>query len=82
MNEDGLVFSRLMTQLEAEQWIQNMEDHLRNNIVERKDMVQYALQYFAKSAATWCKMHQAIQGWNGAKTWEEFKLTLLRSHFI
>jgi hypothetical protein len=43
MNEDGLVFSRPMTQLEAELWIQNMENHFRNNVVERKDEVQYAL---------------------------------------
>ena len=79
MNEDGLKFSRPKTQLETEQWIRNMENHLRINLVERKDEVPYALQYFEGSATTWWKMHQAIQGWNGAKTWEEFKTTLLRS---
>ena len=79
MNEDGLKFSGPKTQLETEQWIRNMENHLRINLVERKDEVPYALQYFEGTAATWWKMHQAIQGWNGAKTWEEFKTTLLRS---
>ena len=82
MHEDGLVFSGPMTQPEAELWIQNMENHLGNNLVARKYEVQYALQYFTESAATWWKMHQAIQGCNGAKTWEEFKKTLLRSRLI
>ena len=59
-----------------------MEIHFRSNLVARKYEVQYALQYFTKSAATWWKMHQAIQGCNGAKTWEQFKMTLLRSRLI
>jgi hypothetical protein len=82
MKEDGLVFSRPMTQPEAELWIQNMEDHFGKNLITRKYEVQYAPQYFTESAATWWKMHQAIQGCNGAKTWEEFKKTLLRSRLI
>jgi hypothetical protein len=82
MNEDGLVFSGPMTQPKAELWIQNKENHFGNNLVARKYEVQYALQYFTKSAATWWKMHQAIQGCSGGKTWEEFKKTLLRSHLI
>ena len=80
--EDGLVFSGPMTQPEVELWIQNMEDHFRNNLIGSKYEVQYALRYFTKSAATWWKMHQAIQGCNGARTWEEFKKTLLRSRLI
>src|SRR3954469_17519593 len=59
-----------------------MEDHFEKKMIARKYEVQYALQYFTKSAATWWKMHQAIQGCNGAKTWEEFKKTLLRSRLI
>ena len=45
---DELIFSGAMTQLETEQWIQNMEDHMKENSVGRKDKVQYALQYFEK----------------------------------
>ena len=82
MNEDGLAFSEPITQLEAELWIQNMENHLRSNLVARKYEVQYALRYFIGSAATWWKMHHAIQGCNGARTWEEFKKTLFRSRLI
>ena len=79
MNEVGLVFSGPKTQPEAELWIQNMENHFGSNLVSRKNEVSYALQYFEGSAATWWNMHQAIQGFNGARTWEEFKKTLLRS---
>ena len=68
--------------MEAELWIQNMENHFGRNLVARKYEVQYTLQYFTKSVATWWKMHQAIQGCNGAKIWEEFKMTLLRSRLI
>ena len=82
LKEDGLVFSGPMTQLEAKLWIQNMENHFGSNLVARKNEVSHALQYFEGSAATCWKMHQAIQGSNGAKTWEEFKRTLLRSRLI
>jgi hypothetical protein len=82
MKEDGLVFSGPMTQLEVEQWIQNMEDHMKKYSVGSAYMVPYSLRYFTQGALTWWKMHQAIQGWNGAKTWEEFKMTLLRSRLV
>ena len=71
-----------MTQLEMDKWIQNMEDHMRNNTIAGRDMAQHVLQYFEKSAATWLSMYQAINGWQGATTWEEFKLTLLRSRLV
>ena len=82
MNEVGLIFSGPKTQPEAELWIQNMENHFGSNLVSRKNEVSYALQYFEGSAATWWQIHQAIQGWNGARTWEEFKKTLTRSRLI
>ena len=50
MNEDGLVFSGSITQLEVELSIQNMENHFGSNFVARKYEVQYALQYFTKCA--------------------------------
>src|SRR6187399_92373 len=82
MTKDRLEVSGTMTQPKAELWIQNMEDHFRKNLVARNHEVQYALQYFTNSAATWWKMHQGIQGCNRAENWEEFKKTLLRSHLI
>ncbi|KAE8796223.1 hypothetical protein D1007_28734 [Hordeum vulgare] len=71
-----------MTQLEAEIWIQNMENHFGSNLISRKYEVEHALQYFTQSAAIWWKMHHAIQGFSGAESWEEFKKTLLRSRLI
>ncbi|KAE8766244.1 hypothetical protein D1007_62686 [Hordeum vulgare] len=80
--EAGLVVSEPMTQLEAEIWIQNMENHFGSNLISRKYEVEHALQYFTQSAAIWWKMHHAIQGFSGAETWDEFKKTLLRSRLI
>ena len=80
--EEGLVFFGPMTQPKAELWIKNMEDHFGKNLIARKYEVQYALRYFTKSSTTWWKTHQAIQGCNGARTWEEFKKTLLSSRLI
>ncbi|KAE8820399.1 hypothetical protein D1007_01542 [Hordeum vulgare] len=71
-----------MTQLEAEIWIQNMENHFGSNLISRKYEVEHALQYFTQSAAISWKMHHAIQGFSGAKTWDEFKKILLRSRLI
>ncbi|KAE8772989.1 hypothetical protein D1007_54895 [Hordeum vulgare] len=71
-----------MTQMEAEIWIQNMENHFGSNLISRKYEVEHALQYFTQSAAIWWKMHHAIQGFSGAETWDEFKNTLLRSRLI
>ncbi|KAE8820005.1 hypothetical protein D1007_01971 [Hordeum vulgare] len=80
--EAGLVVSGPMTQLEADIWIQNMENHFGRNLISRKYEVEHALQHFTQSAAIWWKMHHAIQGFSGAETWDEFKKTLLRSHLI
>ncbi|KAE8777424.1 hypothetical protein D1007_49785 [Hordeum vulgare] len=80
--EAGLVVSGPMTQLEAEIWIQNMENHFGSNLISRKYEVEHALRYFTQSAAIWWKMHHAIQGFSGAETWDEFKKTLLRSRLI
>ncbi|KAE8805044.1 hypothetical protein D1007_19067 [Hordeum vulgare] len=71
-----------MTQLEADIWIQNMENHFGSNLISRKYEVEHALLYFTQSAAIWWKMHHAIQGFSGVETWDEFKNTLLRSRLI
>ena len=52
MSEEGLIFSGVLTQQEAELWIKNMDNYLREKLIARKYEVQYALQYFTKSAAT------------------------------
>ena len=54
--DDELTFPGPISQLETERWIQNMEDHMRNNTIAGKDMSQHALQYFERGAATWWRM--------------------------
>ncbi|KAE8768075.1 hypothetical protein D1007_60487 [Hordeum vulgare] len=71
-----------MTQLEADIWIQNMENHFGSNLISSRYEVEHALQYFTQSTAIWWKMHHAIQGFSGAESWDEFKNTLLRSRLI
>ncbi|KAE8792658.1 hypothetical protein D1007_32770 [Hordeum vulgare] len=71
-----------MTQLEADIWIQNMENHFGSNFISGKYEVEHALQYCTQSAAIWWKMHHAIQGFSRAETWDEFNKTLLRSRLI
>ena len=76
MNEGGLVFSGPMSQLETNRWIQNMEDHMKNNPIVGNDMTQHALQCFEGGAATWWRIYQTMNGWQGVTTWRELKLTL------
>ena len=82
MNGDELGFSGPMSQLETDRWIQNMEDHMENNPIVGKDMTRHALQCFERGAATWWRMYQTINGWQGVTTWKEFKLTLPKSRFV
>ena len=77
-----VVFSGPMSQLETDQWIQNMEDHMKNNPIAGKDMTQHALRCFVRVDATWWRMYQTINGWQGVTVWEEFKLTLLKSRLV
>ena len=78
----SLYFPGLLSQLEMDRWILNMEDHMKNNPVVEKDMTQHALQCFVRVAATWWRMYQTINGCQRVTTWEEFKLTLQRSRFV
>ena len=76
MNGDELILSGPKSQLGTDRWIQNMEDHMKNNPIVRKDMTRHALQCCERGAATWWRMYQTINGWQGVTTWKEFKLTL------
>ena len=78
MNGDELIFSGPMSRLETDRWIQNMEDYPK----ARKDITQHALQCFVRVAATWLRVYQTINGWQRVTTWEEFKLTLLKSWLV
>ena len=55
---------------------------MKNNPIVGKDMTQHALQCFERGAATWWRMYQTINGWQGVTTWKEFKLTLPKSRLV
>ena len=71
-----------MSQLETDRWIRNMEDHMEDNPIVGNDMTQHALQCFERGAATWWRIYQTMNGWQGVTTWRELKLTLQRSHLV
>ncbi|KAE8769653.1 hypothetical protein D1007_58732 [Hordeum vulgare] len=53
-----------MTQLEAEIWIQNMENHFGSNLVSRKHEVEHALQYFTQGTTHYpahCHIYHKVQ---------------------
>ena len=60
MKEYGVVFPRSMTQPEVAQWIQNMEDRMKEHRIEGEYMVPYTLRRITQGAITWREIHQAI----------------------
>ncbi|KAE8812439.1 hypothetical protein D1007_10582 [Hordeum vulgare] len=56
--EAGLVVSGPMTQLEAEIWIQNMENDFGSNLISSKYEVEHALQYFTQAQ---CHIYPKVQ---------------------
>src|SRR3954464_11563265 len=80
--EVGLAFSAAMSRLKVEQWIRSMEEHVKINKVGSEDMVPYAVKYFVEEAATWWRMHQAIDESRRKITWKEFTEILLGSCLI
>ena len=78
----GLTFSGAMSRLKVEQWIRSMEEHMEHNKVGSEDMVHYAINYLVEEAATWWRMHQAIDESRRKITWKEFTRILLGSRLV
>src|SRR4051812_2405666 len=78
----GLAFSGAMSILKVEQWIRNMEEHMKINKVGSEDMVPYAVKYCVEEAATLWRMHQAIDKSQRKITWKEFTKILLGSRLV
>src|SRR3954471_20872738 len=73
----GLAFSGAMSRLKVERWIHNMEEHMELNKVGSEDMVHCAVKYLVEVAATWWRMHQAIEESRRKTSWKEFTRILL-----
>src|ERR1041384_5302100 len=80
--EVGLAFSGAMSRLKVEQWICRMEEHMKTNKVGSEDMAPYAVKYLVEEAATWWRIHQAIDESRRKITWKEFTRILLGSRLI
>ena len=55
---------------------------MKINKVGSEDMVPYAVKYLVEEAATWWRMHQAIDGSRRKITWKEFTRILLGSRLV
>src|SRR3954463_11819457 len=80
--EVRLAFSGAMSRLKVEQWIHRMEEHMKIKIFGSEDMVPYVFKYFVEEAATWWRMHQAIDESRRKITWKEFTKILLGSRLV
>src|SRR3954468_16854306 len=80
--EVGLAFSGAMLRLKVEQWIRSMEEHVKINKVGSEDMAPYVVKYLVEEAATWWRMHQAIDESRRKITWKEFTRILLGSRLV
>src|ERR1041384_2399169 len=80
--EVGLASSGAMSRLKVEQWIHSMEENMKINKVGSEDMVPYAVKYLVEEAATWWRMHQAIDESRRKITWKEFTKILLESRLV
>src|SRR3954464_14144974 len=78
----GISFSGAMSRLKVEQRIRRMEEHMKINKVGGEDMVPYVVKYFVEEAATWWRMHQAIEESRRKITWKEFIKILLGSRLV
>src|ERR1041384_1724163 len=81
-NEVGLAFSGTMSRLKVQQLIRRMEEYMKINKVGSEDMVPYAVKYFVEEAATWWRMHQAIDESRRKIAWKEFTKILLGSRLV
>src|ERR1041385_6710312 len=80
--EVGLTFSEAMTRLKVAQWIHSIEDHMKTNKAGSEDTVPHAFKYLVEEAATWWRMHQAIDESRRKITWKEFTRNLSGSRLV
>src|SRR3954447_8270949 len=59
-----------------------MEEHMKINKVGSEQMVPYAIKYLVEEAATWWRMHQAIDESQRMISWKEFTKILLGSRLV
>src|SRR3954471_22235089 len=78
-NTNPPIFSKSEEPLNADDWLQTMENNLEVTGVEANEKVLFATQYLAGDARAWWN---SIHTMNGGQmmTWDEFKLKFSRTH--
>ena len=73
------MFTRSEEPLDADDWLQTIENNLEVAGVEENEKVLYATHYLSRDARAWWK---SVRNMNGRQlmTWEEFKLKFSKSH--
>src|SRR4051812_10734761 len=78
-NTNPPVFSKTEEPLDADDWLQSMENNLEVAGVEAAEKVLFATHYLAGPARAWWNSAHATNG-GQMMTWEEFKLKFSRYH--
>ena len=73
------MFSKTDEPLDADDWLQTMENNLEVAGVEPAEMVLYATHYLSGPARAWWNSARAMHG-EQMMTWAEFKTRFSRAH--
>src|SRR3954469_2570796 len=73
------MFSKTEEPLDADYWLQSMENNLEVAGVEAAEKVLFATHYLAGPARAWWNSARAMNG-GQMVTWEDFKLKFSRYH--
>ena len=78
-NTNPPMFTRSEEPLDADDWLQTIENNLEVARVEENEKVLYASHYLSGEARAWWN---SVRNMNGGQlmTWEEFKLKFSKSH--
>ena len=78
-NTNPPMFSKTEEPLDADDWLQSMENNLEVAGVEAAEKVLFATHYLSGPARAWWNSARAMNG-RQMMTWEEFKLKFSRYH--
>src|SRR3954465_10106423 len=78
-NTNPPIFSKFEEPLDADDWLQTMENNLEVAGVEANEKVLFATHYLAGDARAWWNIVRAMNG-GQMMTWEEFKVKFNRTH--
>ena len=78
-NTNPPVFTKSEEPLDADDWLQTMENNLEVAGVEANEKVLFATHYLAGDARAWWNSVHAMTG-GQMMTWEEFKVKFSRTH--